>query len=163
MNARIFDESQVPNRHVTDGTSRALHSAYPNVMGLMREQIHQASVGVGPCWRKTAPRNIAMGRQGMKSSLALGEACAGSSEPVAGGSIRRVRDGDIFAIDLTKEPTSLHLGDAELAERGQNYELRKTEIGPRALWRYAHLVRPVVAGAAPHLSALEEANVYADI
>ncbi|WOJ88190.1 hypothetical protein RZS28_10030 [Methylocapsa polymorpha] len=141
MNARIFDESQVPNRHVTDGTSRALHRAYPNVMGLMRGQIRQAA-GVGSCWREAAPRNIATERQGM---------------------IPRMSDGDIFAIGLTKEPASLHLGDADFAERGQNYELRKTEIGSGALCGYAHLGRPVVAGAAPHLSVLEEAHVYADI
>ncbi|MEJ0093029.1 MAG: dihydroxy-acid dehydratase [Methylocella sp.] len=63
MNARVFDKSKLPSRHVTEGASRAPHRSYLYAMGLTREQIHQPLVGVASCWNEAAPCNISLMRQ----------------------------------------------------------------------------------------------------
>ncbi|KAB0265380.1 dihydroxy-acid dehydratase [Microvirga brassicacearum] len=112
MDARRFDKSKLPSRHVTEGPSRAPHRSYLYAMGLTQEQIHQPFVGVATCWNEAAPCNIslmrqaqavkkgvsaahgtprefctitvtdgiAMGHQGMKSSLPSREVIADSVE-----------------------------------------------------------------------------------
>src|SRR5665648_41216 len=112
MDAKTFDKSRLPSRHVTEGPSRAPHRSYYYAMGLTREQIHQPFVGVATCWNEAAPCNIslmrqaqavkqgvaaaagtprefctitvtdglAMGHQGMKSSLPSREVIADSVE-----------------------------------------------------------------------------------
>src|SRR4030067_849660 len=112
MDAKTFDKSRLPSRHVTEGPSRAPHRSYYYAMGLSREQIHQPFVGVATCWNEAAPCNIslmrqaqavkqgvaaahgtprefcaitvtdgiAMGQQGMKSSLPSREVIADSVE-----------------------------------------------------------------------------------
>ncbi|HUU24484.1 MAG TPA: dihydroxy-acid dehydratase [Methyloceanibacter sp.] len=112
MDAKTFDKSRLPSRHVTEGPTRAPHRSYLYAMGLSREQIHQPLVGVATCWNEAAPCNIslmrqaqavkqgvaaragtprefctitvtdgiAMGHQGMKSSLPSREVIADSVE-----------------------------------------------------------------------------------
>ncbi|HUU66264.1 MAG TPA: dihydroxy-acid dehydratase [Methyloceanibacter sp.] len=112
MDAKTFDKSRLPSRHVTEGPSRAPHRSYYYAMGLTRDQIHQPFVGVATCWNEAAPCNIslmrqaqavkqgvaaaagtprefctitvtdglAMGHQGMKSSLPSREVIADSVE-----------------------------------------------------------------------------------
>jgi len=112
MDAKTFDKSRLPSRHVTEGPARAPHRSYYYAMGLTREQIHQPFVGVATCWNEAAPCNIslmrqaqavkqgvaaaagtprefctitvtdgiAMGHQGMKSSLPSREVIADSVE-----------------------------------------------------------------------------------
>jgi len=112
MDAKTFDKSRLPSRHVTEGPTRAPHRSYYYAMGLSREQIHQPFVGVATCWNEAAPCNIslmrqaqavkegvvaangtprefctitvtdgiAMGHQGMKSSLPSREVIADSVE-----------------------------------------------------------------------------------
>jgi dihydroxy-acid dehydratase len=112
MDAKTFDKSKLPSRHVTEGPSRAPHRSYYYAMGLTEEQIHRPFVGVVSCWNEAAPCNIAlmrqaqsakkgvdaaggtprefctitvtdgiaMGHQGMKSSLASREVIADSIE-----------------------------------------------------------------------------------
>jgi dihydroxy-acid dehydratase len=112
MDARRFDKSKLPSRHVTEGAARAPHRSYLYAMGLTQEQIHQPFVGVATCWNEAAPCNIslmrqaqavkkgvsaahgtprefctitvtdgiAMGHQGMKSSLPSREVIADSVE-----------------------------------------------------------------------------------
>ncbi|MEL6966546.1 MAG: dihydroxy-acid dehydratase, partial [Pseudomonadota bacterium] len=112
MDAKTFDKSRLPSRHVTEGPSRAPHRSYLYAMGLTSEQIHQPLVGVASCWNEAAPCNIslmrqaqavkkgvsagngtprefttitvtdgiAMGHQGMKSSLVSREVIADSVE-----------------------------------------------------------------------------------
>src|SRR5688572_17073764 len=63
MDARTFDKSKLPSRHVTEGPERAPHRSYYYAMGLTREQIHQPFVGVATCWNEAAPCNIALSRQ----------------------------------------------------------------------------------------------------
>src|ERR687893_251734 len=63
MDARAFDKTRLPSRHVTEGPSRAPHRSYYYAMGLTREQIHQPFVGVATCWNEAAPCNIALSRQ----------------------------------------------------------------------------------------------------
>ena len=63
MDARTFDKSKLPSRHVTEGPERAPHRSYYYAMGLTREQIHQPFVGVATCWNEAAPCNIALMRQ----------------------------------------------------------------------------------------------------
>ncbi|MEZ0280453.1 dihydroxy-acid dehydratase, partial [Methyloceanibacter sp.] len=63
MDAKTFDKSRLPSRHVTEGPARAPHRSYYYAMGLSREQIHQPFVGVATCWNEAAPCNIALMRQ----------------------------------------------------------------------------------------------------
>jgi dihydroxy-acid dehydratase len=63
MDAKTFDKSHLPSRHVTEGPSRAPHRSYYYAMGLTRGQIHQPFVGVATCWNEAAPCNIALMRQ----------------------------------------------------------------------------------------------------
>jgi dihydroxy-acid dehydratase len=112
MDAKVFDKTKLPSRHVTEGPSRAPHRSYLYAMGLTKAQIHQPLVGVASCWNEAAPCNIslmrqaqavkkgvaaasgtprefctitvtdgiAMGHEGMKSSLASREVIADSVE-----------------------------------------------------------------------------------
>ncbi len=112
MNAKSFDKSKLPSRHVTEGPERAPHRSYYYAMGLVEEEIHRPFVGVASCWNEAAPCNItlmrqaqsakrgvvaaggtprefctisvtdgiAMGHQGMKSSLVSRELIADSVE-----------------------------------------------------------------------------------
>src|SRR5688572_8773258 len=63
MDAKTFNKSKLPSRHVTEGPQRAPHRSYYYAMGLTREQIHQPFVGVASCWNEAAPCNIALMRQ----------------------------------------------------------------------------------------------------
>src|SRR6185369_3705613 len=63
MDAKTFDKSRLPSRHVTEGPSRAPHRSYYYAMGLSQEQIHQPFVGVATCWNEAAPCNISLMRQ----------------------------------------------------------------------------------------------------
>jgi dihydroxy-acid dehydratase len=63
MDARAFDKSKLPSRHVTEGPSRAPHRSYYYAMGLTEDEIHKPFVGVVSCWNEAAPCNIALMRQ----------------------------------------------------------------------------------------------------
>ncbi len=63
MDARTFDKSRLPSRHVTEGPERAPHRSYYYAMGLTRGQMSQPFVGVATCWNEAAPCNIALMRQ----------------------------------------------------------------------------------------------------
>ncbi|HVT55709.1 MAG TPA: dihydroxy-acid dehydratase [Xanthobacteraceae bacterium] len=63
MDAKTFDKSRLPSRHVTEGPERAPHRSYYDAMGLTRQQIHQPFVGVASCWNEAAPCNISLMRQ----------------------------------------------------------------------------------------------------
>jgi dihydroxy-acid dehydratase len=63
MDAKTFDKSRLPSRHVTEGPERAPHRSYYYAMGLTRAQIHQPFVGVASCWNEAAPCNISLMRQ----------------------------------------------------------------------------------------------------
>ena len=63
MDAKSFDKSKLPSRHVTVGPSRAPHRSYYYAMGLTEEQINRPFVGVVSCWNEAAPCNIALMRQ----------------------------------------------------------------------------------------------------
>ncbi len=112
MDAKVFDKSKLPSRHVSVGPARAPHRSYYYAMGMTTKQIAQPFVGVASCWNEAAPCNIslmrqaqavkkgvssaqgtprefctisvtdgiAMGHQGMKSSLASREVIADSVE-----------------------------------------------------------------------------------
>ena len=63
MDAKTFDKSKLPSRHVTEGPARAPHRSYLYAMGLTQDQIHQPLVGVATCWNEAAPCNISLMRQ----------------------------------------------------------------------------------------------------
>ncbi len=63
MDAKTFDKSKLPSRHVTEGAERAPHRSYYYAMGLSKAEIHQPFVGVATCWNEAAPCNIALMRQ----------------------------------------------------------------------------------------------------
>ncbi len=63
MDAKTFDKSKLPSRHVTVGPQRAPHRSYLYAMGLSAKQIAQPLVGVASCWNEAAPCNITLMRQ----------------------------------------------------------------------------------------------------
>ncbi|EFL90304.1 dihydroxy-acid dehydratase [Ahrensia sp. R2A130] len=63
MDAKTFDKSKMPSRHVTKGPQRAPHRSYLYAMGLTEQQIDQPLVGVATCWNEAAPCNISLMRQ----------------------------------------------------------------------------------------------------
>src|SRR6266852_523189 len=90
MDAKTFDKSRLPSRHVTEGPERAPHRSYYYAMGLTREQIRQAQAAKkGVAAAAGTPREfctitvtdgLAMGHEGMKSSLPSREVIADSVE-----------------------------------------------------------------------------------
>jgi len=74
MDAKTFDRSKLPSRHVTVGPSRAPHRSYYYAMGLTEEQINRPFVGVVSCWNEAAPCNIALMRQAQSAKVGVNEA-----------------------------------------------------------------------------------------
>ena len=63
MDAKTFDKSKLPSRHVTEGPARAPHRSYYYAMGLGSARDPQPFVGVASCWNEAAPCNTALMRQ----------------------------------------------------------------------------------------------------
>jgi dihydroxy-acid dehydratase len=74
MDAKTFDKSKLPSRHVTEGPSRAPHRSYYYAMGLTEEEIHRPFVGVVSAWNEAAPCNIALMRQAQKAKIGVKDA-----------------------------------------------------------------------------------------
>jgi dihydroxy-acid dehydratase len=74
MDAKTFNKSSLPSRHVTEGPERAPHRSYYYAMGLTSEQIHQPFVGVATCWNEAAPCNIALMRQAQAAKMGVAAA-----------------------------------------------------------------------------------------
>jgi dihydroxy-acid dehydratase len=74
MDAKTFDKSKLPSRHVTEGASRAPHRSYFHAMGLEEEHIHRPFVGVVSCWNEAAPCNISLMRQAQSVKTGVDEA-----------------------------------------------------------------------------------------
>ena len=71
MDAKPFDKSKLPSRHVTEGADRAPHRSYYYAMGLTEEEIHRPFVGVVSCWNEAAPCNIALMRQAQSAKAGV--------------------------------------------------------------------------------------------
>jgi dihydroxy-acid dehydratase len=63
MDAKTFDKSRLPSRHVTIGPERAPHRSFLYAMGVSEEQLNQPLIGVASCWNEAAPCNISLMRQ----------------------------------------------------------------------------------------------------
>ena len=74
MDAKTFDKSKLPSRHVTEGPARAPHRSYFHAMGLEDEHIHRPFVGVVSCWNEAAPCNISLMRQTQSAKVGVDEA-----------------------------------------------------------------------------------------
>ena len=74
MDAKTFDKSKLPSRHVTVGPSRAPHRSYYYAMGLDEEDIKRPFVGVVSCWNEAAPCNISLMRQAQSAKAGVKEA-----------------------------------------------------------------------------------------
>jgi dihydroxy-acid dehydratase len=74
MDAKTFDKSKLPSRHVTVGPARAPHRSYYYAMGLTEDQINRPFVGVVSCWNEAAPCNIALMRQAQSAKKGVDEA-----------------------------------------------------------------------------------------
>ena len=74
MDAKTFDKSKLPSRHVTEGPTRAPHRSYYYAMGLEEEHIHRPFVGVVSCWNEAALCNISLMRQAQSAKLGVDEA-----------------------------------------------------------------------------------------
>src|SRR6185369_8067502 len=73
MDAKTFDKSKLPSRHVTVGPSRAPHRSYYYAMGLDEEDIKRPFVGVVSCWNEAAPCNIGLMRQAQSAKAGVKE------------------------------------------------------------------------------------------
>jgi dihydroxy-acid dehydratase len=71
MDAKTFDKSKLPSRHVTEGPARAPHRSYYYAMGLTEEEIRRPFVGVVSCWNEAAPCNIALQRQAQSAKAGV--------------------------------------------------------------------------------------------
>jgi dihydroxy-acid dehydratase len=74
MDAKTFDKSKLPSRHVTEGPSRAPHRSYYYAMGLNEDDIKRPFVGVASCWNEAAPCNISLMRQAQSAKAGVHEA-----------------------------------------------------------------------------------------
>ena len=63
MDAKVFDKSKLPSRHVSVGPERAPHRSYYYAMGLTEDDIAKPFVGVATTWNEAAPCNISLSRQ----------------------------------------------------------------------------------------------------
>jgi dihydroxy-acid dehydratase len=90
--------------------------------------------------------------------------CIGHVGPEAavGGPIALIQNGDRIVIDADKGTIDLMVDEATLAKRRAAWTPRKTDYSSGALWKYAQLVGPAVAGAVTHPGAAGESHVYAD-
>ena len=77
MNAKTFDKSKLPSRHVSVGPERAPHRSYYYAMGLGAEEIARPFVGVVTTWNEAAPCNISLSRQAQ--AVKLGVKAAGGT------------------------------------------------------------------------------------
>jgi dihydroxy-acid dehydratase len=73
MDAKPFDKSKLPSRHVTEGPHRAPHRSYYYAMGLEEEHIHRPLVGVVSCWNEAAPCKISLMRQAQSAKAGVDE------------------------------------------------------------------------------------------
>ena len=74
MDAKTFDKSKLPSRHVTIGPSRAPHRSYYYAMGMTEDEINRPFVGVASCWNEAAPCNISLMRQAQVAKAGVKEA-----------------------------------------------------------------------------------------
>ena len=74
MDAKTFDKSKLPSRHVTVGPSRAPHRSYYYAMGMTDDDIKRPFVGVASCWNEAAPCNISLMRQAQVAKAGVTEA-----------------------------------------------------------------------------------------
>ncbi len=74
MDARTFDKSKLPSRHVSVGPERAPHRSYYYAMGLTQEDIDKPFVGVATTWNEAAPCNITLSRQAQAVKAGVREA-----------------------------------------------------------------------------------------
>ena len=74
MDARTFDKSKLPSRHVSVGPERAPHRSYYYAMGLTQEDIDKPFIGVATTWNEAAPCNITLSRQAQAVKAGVREA-----------------------------------------------------------------------------------------
>src|SRR5262252_7131796 len=121
MDAKTFDKSRLPSRHVTEGPSRAPHRSYYYAMGLSQEQIHQPFVGVATCWNEAAPCNIAL----MRQAQAVKQGIAASNGTPREFCTITVTDGIAMGHEGMKSslPSREVIADSvELTMRGHGYD-----------------------------------------
>ncbi len=63
MDAKTWDKSKLPSRHVSVGADRAPARAFYYAMEKTKQEINQPFVGVVSTWNEAAPCNIALSRQ----------------------------------------------------------------------------------------------------
>ncbi|MDA0305349.1 MAG: dihydroxy-acid dehydratase [Proteobacteria bacterium] len=121
MDAKVFDKSRLPSRHVTEGPEHAPHRSFLYAMGLTEEEIHRPFVGVVTSWNETAPCNITLMRQ---SAVAKEGVKAGGGTPREFTTIT-VTDGIAMGHQGMKSSLAsrdLIADSAELTMRGHSYD-----------------------------------------
>jgi dihydroxy-acid dehydratase len=141
MDARTFDKSKLPSRHLTEGRWRAPH-------------------GYG----QGAGERVALITDGRFSGATRGF-CIGHVGPEAavGGPLALLKDGDMIAIDAEKGTLDLELSEAELECRRKAWKAPPNPYQSGVLRKYADQVGPARKGAVTHASGAKEVVCYADI
>ena len=141
MDARTFDKSKLPSRHVAEGRWRAPYR-----------------------YGQGAGEKVALITDGRFSGGTRGF-CIGhvGTEAVVGGPIARLKDGDMIAIDAEKGTLDLELSEAELGRRRKAWKAPPNPYQSGALRKYADQVGPARKGAVTHAGGAKEVVCYADI
>lgn len=163
--ARCFDNEEacfeaVKNRQYKEGDVLVIRYEGPKGGPGMREMLATTAALYG----QGMGDKVALITDGRFSGATRGF-CVGHVGPEAavGGPIALIRDGDVIELDAIAGTLSVRLSDAELAERRQSWQPRKTDYGSGAIWKFAQMVGSAKDGAVTHPGAFGETHVYADI
>ena len=149
------------------GTARCFHGEEAAMAAIMSGEIVEGDVVVlryegprgGPGMREMLSPTSAINGRGMSQQVALitdGRFSGGSHgfvighitpEAFEGGPIALVRDGDKITVDAESCEITLHVDDAELAKRAENWRPPKPYTDRGALAKYARLVSSASEGA----------------
>ena len=152
---------------VHEGPARVFDSEEDAISAIYARQINPGDVVViryegpkgGPGMREMLNPTSAIVGMGLGSSVALitdgrfSGATRGASighvspEAAAGGTIARVQDGDLIAIDIPNCKIELKVSDEELAVRRANWVCPEPKVKTGYLARYAKLVSSADKGA----------------
>ncbi len=91
--------------------------------------------------------------------------CIGHVGPEANeaGPIAMLRDGDEITIDAINGTLDVALSDAEMAERGKDFQPKENDYQSGYLWKYAQNVGPARYGAVTHPGQKTEKHNYSEI
>jgi dihydroxyacid dehydratase/phosphogluconate dehydratase len=169
MDAKAFDKSKVPSRHVTERLSRAEHRSYDCAMRLTEKQVHKpfalsAMVGLAGCDKSLPGAMMSMLRLNMPAVLTYGRSILpGKFKGRDVTVLDVIENGDIISIEAEKSMLDLEISKAEFVRRRKAWPLPANLYQIGALRRYADQAGPARKGAVTHAGRTAEVVCYAEI